>query len=141
MLKRLQKIFAAGIAALPLVTAQGNTENGNIAACKAQACRDCPIYASANQGYPTCLIYGSSGNLDGYEADSGHGYDVCKFYSGPCCLIENLLTLCTGWNSGQPNPGCQIIVRTPASTDLPACGYFLRGWGDAGCYYTLIQQS
>lgn len=103
MLNRLQKIFAASAIALPLVAAQGNTEDGNIAACKAQACLDCPIYASVNAGYPDCIIYPSSGNLAGYEADSGHGYDVCKFSSPPCCLTERLLTrFAQGGIAGRP---------------------------------------
>lgn len=96
--------------------------DGNVAACHSQSCDNCGIFASANAGYPNCIIYPSNGNLDGYDSSSGNGYDVW-------------------WNSGDPNPGCKIIVRTPASTDLPACGYFLRDWSVGGCYYTAIQES
>ena len=96
---------------------------GSIAACHSQGCDACPRVASANEGYPSCLIYNSNDALgQDYASSSGNGYDVW-------------------WNSGAPNPSCKIIVRTPASTDLPACGYFLTSWNSAGCFYTAIQQS
>lgn len=75
-------LFAALTASLPLVSAQRT-----IGACKEQGCQDCPIYAPVELGYPSCVIYPSAGNLDGYEAESGHGYDVCKSVMG----IENML--------------------------------------------------
>lgn len=96
--------------------------DGNVLACKAQGCDDCPEQASVNEGYPECLIYQSADLGQGYAGKDGTGYSIW-------------------WDSGTPNAGCQIIVRTPASTDLPGCGYYERGWSQAGCYYTSIQDS
>lgn len=97
--------------------------DGSISACHGQICDDCPKIASANEGFPTCLIYDSPSQLGpSFSSPSGNGYDVW-------------------WNSGKPNDDCRIVVRTPASTDLPACGYFLTSWSQAGCYYTSIVQS
>lgn len=98
-------------------------DNGYVLACKGQGCDNCPVATSINEGYPQCLIYNSADSLgQDFAGKSGMGYDVW-------------------WDSGAPNAGCEIIVRTPASTDLPACGYYERGWKQAGCYYTAVQDS
>lgn len=60
------------LAAMPAVYAQGNTDNGNIAACKSQSCTDCPIFASVNEQFPDCITYPSAGNLDGYDTENGN---------------------------------------------------------------------
>lgn len=97
--------------------------DGFIGACRGQGCGDCAVVTDSSEGFPNCLIYDSAATLgQDYATADGKGYDVW-------------------WNSGTPNPSCKIVVRTPASTDIPQCGYFLTAWDQAGCYFTSIQRS
>lgn len=97
---------------------------GNIYPCHGQTCDNCHAETfSVNEGYPNCIVYNSGDDLgSSFSAKSGNGYDVW-------------------WDSGAPNANCKIVVRTPAATDLPACGYFLTSWSKAGCFYTTLQQT
>lgn len=118
---RMAALAAFSVAyALPKDTPPGG---GSVLAYPSQGCNNCLASASANRGFPDCIIYDSDDNLgQEFATSDGAGYNVW-------------------WDSGPPNPDCQIIVRTPASTDTPACGYFLTGWKKAGCYKTLITDS
>jgi hypothetical protein len=115
-------VFSAAIVASVMARVTPPTD-GNILACHGQGCDNCPVATSVNAGEPTCLVYNSADVLgQSFAAKGGNGYEVW-------------------WDSGPADPTCKIIVRTPASTDLPACGYYLTSWSQAGCYYTFIQQT
>nr|POF07233.1 hypothetical protein CFP56_78449 [Quercus suber] len=98
-------------------------DNEHIAVCHSQGCGDCVGAVGAMQGYPGCVVHDSASALgQDFASSSGHGYDVW-------------------WSSLAPDPMCSIIIRTPASTDVPGCGYYLTSWEEAGCYYTAILES
>lgn len=99
--------------------------NGNILACKAEGCDDCPLSFPVTTGHPACEVLASADILGTDFVSNntgGNGYDVW-------------------WDSGPPQDTCQLVVRTPASTDLPACGYYLTSWSQEGCYYTSVMET
>lgn len=98
---------------------------GKVLACEENGCAGstCPSEFGLGDGYPNCLIYQSAEVFAGHNFEGKKdGYDVW-------------------WNSNEMDEGCRLIVRTPATTDVQNCGYYLTGWHDKGCYKTHLRSS
>ncbi|KAH8892268.1 hypothetical protein GQ53DRAFT_596485, partial [Thozetella sp. PMI_491] len=93
--------------------------------CKDDQCGDCPVsVTSAGTGFPNCVTYNSDDVFknQGFPGAAGGGYEP--------------------WiDIAQPDQGCQIIVKSPAHTTLPGCGYTIGSFEQAVCAVLDIEKS
>ncbi|THY95088.1 hypothetical protein D6C92_04571 [Aureobasidium pullulans] len=93
--------------------------------CTAGGCDDCPqTVTSGGTGYPQCVVYDSatvfaSGNLA--AAETG-GYTIF-------------------FDIAQPNEGCTTIVKSPADTQVQACGTTIGTFKNAACTSLNIKET
>ncbi|KAK4040839.1 hypothetical protein C8A01DRAFT_35114 [Parachaetomium inaequale] len=117
---RTTQLVAVGMGvALPLVHADVYKM------CKDNKCQDCPVgLTNAGTGYPNCVTYDSDTvffNSD-YPGSGGGGWR-------PYFDIPKL------------DPGCKLIVKSPANTDLPGCGYMIASFSQPACAVLNLEKS
>ncbi|KAI1267908.1 hypothetical protein F5Y18DRAFT_415458 [Xylariaceae sp. FL1019] len=91
--------------------------------CTDNECDDCPVHLTdLGTGYPDCVIYSTEdvfGGQDDFEGSENGGYS--PFLSVP-----------------QPDPGCEIIIKSPAGLDVEGCGYSIGSYSHAACSHVEI---
>ncbi|RYP61000.1 hypothetical protein DL771_010285 [Monosporascus sp. 5C6A] len=113
MSPRAPLIVAMSVLAGRLVLASGPFKF-----CKDNTCGDCPVQVTdAGTGYPNCVVYSTDdvfGNQEGFPGSDGGGY--APFIDVP-----------------KPDPGCKIIIKSPADTTRAGCGYPVGSFSQGVC--------
>ncbi|KAL6716775.1 hypothetical protein ACLMJK_004687 [Lecanora helva] len=120
--------LSAFVAIIPTVFA-GIGHKPPMAFCKEGTCSDdddgCPAQiTTAGSGYPACAIYDTDTVLDvgDYDAAEGGGYSV---------FLDVF----------EPDEGCAVIVKSPASTDEEGCGYIVGNFKHARCVHMNLSKT
>ncbi|KAL8834865.1 MAG: hypothetical protein Q9170_003565 [Blastenia crenularia] len=122
--------LAACITSLPAIfAAETPSVRPPLGICKEGTCKDddngCPAQiTSSGDGFPTCKVYDTGDVLDvgDFEAAEGGGTQVYL-------------------NIFEPDQGCAVIIKSPASTDEEGCGYTIGSFRNAVCTAVALKES
>ncbi|CAM1509817.1 Fc.00g001520.m01.CDS01 [Cosmosporella sp. VM-42] len=92
--------------------------------CKDNTCGDCPVSITSTGGYPDFVVYNSADIFtnQGFGGSTGGG-------------------LKTYLDVAQPDPGCTVIVKSPADTTVAGCGYEIGSFSQGGCAQLNLEKS
>ncbi|KAF2723499.1 hypothetical protein K431DRAFT_292537 [Polychaeton citri CBS 116435] len=112
--------------AFGIVAAQDDN-GGPFNLCTGDNCENCPVsLASAGTGYPNCVVYNSQdvfpNHTPAFAGGVGGGW-------GP--YIDVL----------QPDPTCQIIVKSPANTEDEGCGKIIASFSQPTCALVNLKET
>ncbi|KAI0470803.1 hypothetical protein GGR56DRAFT_657719 [Xylariaceae sp. FL0804] len=113
MASRTPLLVAVSVLAIRLAMASGPFEF-----CTDNECGNCPVQVTdAGTGYPNCVVYSTEdvfGQQTTFQGSPSGGY--APFINVP-----------------QPAEGCQVIIRSPASTTIEGCGFPQGAYANAVC--------
>ncbi|KAF7563715.1 hypothetical protein G7046_g414 [Stylonectria norvegica] len=93
--------------------------------CKDNTCSDCPVsVATAGTGYPNCVVY----NTDDVFANQGFGGSAGGGFQAYLDVQ-------------QPDPGCKVIVKSPADTTVAGCGFEIASFSHGVCAELSLEKS